>query len=492
MESHNYLGIYLRPDRATVVCVAGQGRDRKLLGCFSVLVEGQPENVHQFLAERIAAGCTDRGMKFGQAVVALDCSLFMQHAVHSEFSEYKKVAATVRFDTEEALAMDVADVAVAFRIISSDENGSNLDVFTTPRGTLTDILLALQNAGIDPIVVDPDSYCLSRYLAAHGTSGESPEHASFYALLSDSRGYLLAGHGAAGASTIRAFPISAAQNRTSLLAREILITAALAETTGRADQLRLFDVKGEVAADPLAEKIGRAVTVHDPVQMAGAQAGPVADCADPVDFAIAYGAALTPGDKERGINFRNDHMPYQGEKVRMNRALKFLSIAVTILILSVGVYCQALWMQAKADGRAMRATFEPDYIAVMMAKAFPKTANEAWSKLDKALRELKAEKGIEGVPQESTSSKLTLVLLAINSCASQTGLKVDTVTVSSKTIHINGSTTSRRNTNSVFETMGKYGLKVADTRVTTEGNRDNFDMTVAIGLAQKAAEKEKP
>jgi len=148
VESHNYLGIYLRPERATVVCVAVQGRDKKLLGCFSVSVEGQQENAQQALAERIAQGCSERDMKFGQAAVALDCTLFMQHAVHSEFSDYKKIAATVRFDTEEALAMDVSDVAVAFRIASSDDSGSNLDVFTAQRSVLTEILLALQGAGL--------------------------------------------------------------------------------------------------------------------------------------------------------------------------------------------------------------------------------------------------------------------------------------------------------------------------------------------------------
>ena len=81
------------------------------------------------------------------------------------------------------------------------------------------------------------------------------------------------------------------------------------------------------------------------------------------------------------------------------------------------------------------------------------------------------------------------MLQTLNSCAAQTGLVIDTITVTTKTIHINGSTTSRRSTvNGVFEAMEKFGLKVNDTRVTTEGDRDNFDMTVTIG-AQKLSEK---
>ena len=490
MESHNYLGIYLRPERATVVCVAVQGRDKKLIGCFSVSAEGQQENAQQALAERIVQGCSERDMKFGQAAVALDCTLFMQHAVHSEFGDYKKIAATIRFDTEEALAMDVSDVAVAFRITSSDDNGSNLDVFTAQRGVLTEILLALQSVGIDPVLVDPDSYCLSRYLDAYGRSDGSSEHRQLHALLSDSRGYLLAAS-TSGPLTMRAFPISAAQNRTQLLAREVLTTTALAETAGPVHQLCFFDAKGEVSSERLTERVGRPVKVRNPVEMAGLEPSQVVDGSNPVDFALAYGAALTLGEKERGINFRDDHMPYQGEKLRMDWALKFLSFMVTLLILSAGVYFQTQWMQAKADLDGVRRKFEPDYIAVMQAKKFPATVKEAVTKLEKELNRLKSDKGIGGAPQETTSAKLTLVLQALNSCAAQTGLVIDTISITPKTIAINGSTNSRVSTvNGVYDAMKKFGLEVKDNSATTEtqNNRDNFDVTVTVA-AQRPAEK---
>ena len=119
MQAGNQLGIYLRKDRATVVCLAGQGRDRKLLDCFSVRTEAD-ESDAKVLYDRIARACDERKIRFAEAAVALDCAAVMQHAVHSEFSDVKKVAATVRFDTEETLATDVTDLAVSFRIASSD------------------------------------------------------------------------------------------------------------------------------------------------------------------------------------------------------------------------------------------------------------------------------------------------------------------------------------------------------------------------------------
>lgn len=473
-----------------MVCVAPQGRDRKLLGCFSVSVEDAGEQAYPTLAERIADTCAEQGLKFGQAVVALDCAMFMQHAVHSEFTDYKRIAATVRFDTEEALATDVADVAVAFRVVSSDEGGSSLDVFTAQRGVLTEILLALQAAGIDPVIVAPDSYCLSRFLDTYEASGEPSEHSPLYALLSDSRGYLLTAPRAGQAPTMRAFPIAQAQNRGQLLAREALTTAALAETLGPVDHLCLYDAQNEIEPEQLAERTARQVRACDPAEMVGAGTEEVAGCAGAVDLALAYGAALTLAEKDKGVNFRNDHMPYLGAKVRMDRALKFLSIAMTILMLSIGVLFQAQWMQVKKARADIRAKFEPDYVAVMVGKKFPTAITKAVNDVRKERANLMADKGIKGASQESISAKLTLVLRALNSCAAQTGLAVDTMSITTNAIRINGNTSSRRGTISVFDALKKFGLNVDDNRVAPEskGDRDSFDVTVKVE-AQRTPEK---
>jgi len=164
VESGNHLGIYWSKNKATVVCLAPPGRERKVLDGFSVSVDGA-EQGQQALADRVVQMCRQRKVKFTDVAVALDCASFMQHAVHSEFSDPKRIAATVRFDTEEALATDISEMAVAFRVASPGEEGANLDVFTAQRATLTDILLSLQSHGIDPVAVDPDVCCLARYLA---------------------------------------------------------------------------------------------------------------------------------------------------------------------------------------------------------------------------------------------------------------------------------------------------------------------------------------
>lgn len=479
MESRNQLGIYLRKDGATVVCVGLQGRDRKLLDCFSVSLEGQgePDRPMQMLAEGIARTCSERGVKFAESAVAVDCTLFMQHAVHSEFSDGKKIAATVRFDTEEALATDVADVAVAFRVASSGDDGSNLDVYTAERSVLSDIILSLQHKGIDPVTVEPDVCGLSRYLREGAVASEPAGKSVLYALLSDLRGYLVGVSEPVDILAMRAFLVGPSQKREQLLTREILVTTGLVEAVKPIEQVFVFDVKNELGGASLAERTGLPVQACSLPEMAGVEAETIADGPNSVDFALAYGAALSLSDKGGSANFRNDHLPYQGKKRRMNTALKFLSISLTILFLAIGVYFQSHLLRTEKYRTDLRKDFEPDYLTVMLGKKeLPTTMKTAVGDLEKALRQLRRETTGIG-DQESISARLTLALQALNECAGPTDLNIDAITITIRDIVVTGDT-SRRGVKDVFETMKKVGLEPGANRVTPDGNREKFTVTL--------------
>ncbi|MHC4518447.1 MAG: type II secretion system protein GspL [Planctomycetota bacterium] len=393
MEFRNNLGIYLRKDRATVVSVALQGREQKLLGCFSVSIEGEEQPSLQDLADSVARQCAERGLKSATAAVALDCALFMQHAVHSDFSDYKKIAATVRFDTEEALATDVSDMAVAFRQISSDDSGASLDVFTADRSVLSDILMSLQSNGIDPVAVVPDACCLSRYITESKNGAEGDGAGTMYALLSDSRGYLLGTPTADGAARIRAFPVAPSQDRKALLAREALVTTALAGTGDSTKRLCVLDTRDATVAQDLAQRVPVEVAVCDLAGMRGLGIDDLTDSLNLVDVAIAYGAALPESEQEKGINFRNDHMPYLGKKVRLHKAVRFLSVSLTMLFLAVAVYAQTQLMSIERRQTALREKLEPDYLAVMPGtEKLPSRMGAVVQKLKGVLRRLEAEK----------------------------------------------------------------------------------------------------
>ncbi len=485
MESGNHLGIYWREDRATVVCLAPPGRARKVVDCFSICVEGQSPQGQQALADKIVQTCRERKVKFTEAAVALDCASFMQHAVHSEFHDPRQIAATVRFDTEEALATDISEMAVAFRVLSNAEEGANLDVFTAQRAALSDIILSLQSNGIDPVAVDPDVCCLARYLTEYAPTSETPEQTTLHALLSDSRGYLVMLTGSRQPSVLRTFLIGSAQERTALLARETLVTTALAETGQRVRGLQVFDAKGAVRTESLREGTGLSVGTCDLVALAGAKLGETSDSPNAVDFALACGAALSPAQKTNSVNLRNDHMPYLGRKRQVQNAVRWLSISMTALLLAVGVYFHSHLIALNRDREAVREKLAIDYLAVMLGqKELPSTMQDSVSKLEHALRALKAEKQGVGANQESVSAKLKLLLEGINGCARQTDLHIDSITITSSassSIIFSGDTSSPQNTANVMrEALKKVGLVFGPHDMRPEGNRYAFSITLEL------------
>lgn len=74
-------------------------------------------------------------------------------------------------------------------------------------------------------------------------------------------------------------------------------------------------------------------------------------------------------------------------------------------------------------------------------------------------------------------AKLTLVLESFNKCASQTKLNVDKISITAKSIRIEGNTSSRSNTLKLFKAI-KDKLEILQYRYDLKGGRDNFTLTV--------------
>jgi len=486
VEPQNYLGLYISRDTATVVCLALIGRHEKVLGCFSVSVEEQEQASPQALANLIAQGCAERKWGFSEVAevaVALDCAMFMQHSVHSEFNDPKQIAATIRFDTEEALATDITDVALAFEIASTGQAGSELTVFTAQQKILSEVLLSLQQHNLDPITIEPDINCLSRFICRKAPSAQSQQSGTLFGILSRRNGYLIippvsAGAGPQKASTARTFLVGPRQDRGELLTREVLVTTALVGSGEPINHLKVFDSAGTIDYQQLSEKLNIDADRVD-LLAAEAESRTTADCADTVDFAIAYGAALAHSEKGRRVNFRDDFSPFQGKKIKLQKALKFAAISVTTLLMFFGLYFQIQLFQKNKDKNALSAKFAKDYSAVMLVPKPPDKAG-ALRKLRSELRRIKdAKKGLITIKGEkSISSKLTLVLAAFNKCAKQTNLNIKSVNITARDIIITGDTSSRQNTQKFFNAVRNNGLKILRTSYELKGGRDGFSITV--------------
>jgi hypothetical protein len=490
VEGRNYLGIYLSKDTATVVCLDSQSRGRKVLACFSISVEEQQmpdrpgaDRVSAGLVNLIAQGCAERIQTYQdcEVAVALDCAMFMQHKVHSEFNDIKQIGQTIRFDTEEALATNISSFAMAFKIASSKQTGSELTVFTAQRKMLSEVIGSLQSNNIDPVTIEPDVNCLSRFIWENVSLPESEQVRTLFGILSCRSGYFIVPilSGAQKTSAMRTFLVSSTQDRSKLLAREVPVTTALLESGEPINCIKVFDSASSVNVQTLGEKLGIEAGFVDLAPAAGLDAEALADCTDTVDFAIAYGAALAHSEKAQSINFRNDFMPYQGKKARLQKALKFASCSVVVLVLAVGLYFQLQLSQTNKYRSRLRNKFEKQYSAVMLGKKPPAKSNPT-KKLAGELRRIRDVKSgqLSVTGTESVSAKLTLLLEAFNKCAAQTKLQIDSISITAKNISIAGSTSSRKNTLKLFEAINKGKLQILQQNLDSKGGRDNFRISV--------------
>ena len=476
MDGQNYLGIYLRKDSATVVCLAGGA----VSGCFSVAAEEKEQQNPQTLVRLIKEGCTSRGLKFSDVAVALDCSMFMQHNVRSKFTDPKQIASTVRFDAEEVLAMDITELAIAFKVTSSGQPGSALTVFTAQKKQLSDILIALQSNNIDPVTIEPDVSCLSRFILQK--LSPPTDLNSLFCVLSGSSGYFITFAQSRDILAMRTFLVRPAQDRSALLAREVPMTIALAGGGKPVNCVKVFDSAGSVNYQQLGEKLGIEVASVELVEAAAAGPETLADCADPVGFAIAYGAALSHLEKAHTANFRSDFMPYQGKKVRLQKAMKFSSISIIILMLAAGLYFQLQLMQENGYRHRLQKKFQEQYAAVMFGKK-PQPKSNPVKKLAGELKRIESvrEGSLSVTGEESISAKLTLVLDAFNKCATATSLNIDSINVTTRTISVAGDTSSRANTLKLFDAIKQSSLQIQQQYLDAKGGRDNFSITLTLG-----------
>jgi hypothetical protein len=480
VDNHNTLGIYISKDTATVVCINSQGAGETIVDSFHVSASNQEQQKIQTLANLIARGCEERNLAFTDVAVALDCALFMQHSVHSEFSDPKQISATIRFDTEEALATDITDVALAFEVTSTNETGSTLTVFTAQRKILNEVLLSLQQNNLDPITIEPDVKCLSRFII-NKSSPDQSRQGTLFAMLSRRSGYLVAppvpGATSRKSAVVRTFLVGAKQNRTQILTREVLMTTALAQGEGKISHLWVFDSTGALDAQPLGERLGIEVAGIDWFDSATGEVP--ADAIDDVDLAIARGAAMSLAEKEHNVNFRNDFNPYQGKTIKTRNALKYASFSVTILFIVAGLFFQTLLFQTNKVKKQLINRFAQNYADVTRRQLDRKLPiAQSVLRLGSEKRRLEDEKKGLITNETSVSSKLTLVLSAISQCAAKTDLNIKRLSINSQNISISGDTSSRQKTTIFFNQLRESGLQVDRPNYTLSGNRDGFNITV--------------
>jgi len=467
------LGIYLTHDKAAAVCLDSPQTSAEVIACFEVSLQTESSGGFSELADRIAQLCSQRNLQFSHIAVALDCSLYMQHDVHSNFSDKKQIESTVRFDTEEALAADISDVALAFGILSSDENGSALRVFTSQKTILAEVINTLAANNLDPVTVEPDVTCLCRFVTSRYFEKQAPPEETLFAALSQSNGYLVGPlrRDSETAAIQRTFLIAPGQDRNDVFLRQTPLSIARLGAEVSLNKLLFLDSAGSLQGDRLASALGLAAESADFTMPQ--------DCSNPVTFAVACGAALSHLQKDPHISFRSDYMPYLGKRRRFEKTLKIISVSACVILVALGLNLTLRLMQKNKPVKLLREKLAADYAAALPdEEKMPSKLTAAQNDLKKALNRIERIRSgqLSATGEQSVPAKLTAVLDAFNAVASPTSLNIEKISITARNVTITGDTSNRSNTLKLLAEIKKT-MNVQQENLGTQGGRDTFSIT---------------
>jgi len=483
LEQNKYLGIYIAAEKATVVLTAKTAGGVEILDYFCVEpeTEGQGQQQEQGrkfsftpIAAKIAAICTEKQFVFSDVAVAVDCRLYRQQKLHSEFQDYRQIAQTVRFDAEEALAVDAAQTAIAFEVIGKQLSGSEVAAFAAGAEVMSEIITALQNNKLDPVIIEPDSICLRRIV-------EDVSKGAIVAAVSQTRCFLICSPGADSRAFVRSFLTSPAQNKTALFAREITLTMTAFSADRRAETIKIYDTTGQVDFKTLGEQTAMTVEALDLTAKVALQPKEDSKDSEYLEMVIAAGATAGLAGKTEKVDFRAEFMPYQGKKIAFEKTIKIISMSLFLLFVVLGVLLQMSYYRTNKDRGRVEEQFKKEYIIAMPGAKFPKS-KEAVRKLKSEINRIRDVKSglLSASGEDSVEAKLTFLFEALNSVPTNVDIEIEKIAITTKTMNITGSTNSGGYLQ-LFGAIDKHSkLTRGQSSYQSKDGRDNFRLTIEL------------
>lgn len=472
MEEKGSLGIYLAPDKAVAVWISSGG-EASVLHKFAVAPNAEEPAAMATQAARAAARA---GFAFDEVFAAVDCSYFTQYNLTSEFDDYRQIDSTIKFDVEEAAAADAVNLAVAFEITGKESVGSAVTVYTADRQRLTDILLDLQEGGLDPTVIEPDIVTLTRSLTQ--TAGFAERTDALFIVLSEKNCYMLRPQ-TGFAPIVRTFFLPAGDAAENALAREILLARASTESKNPINAIVLIGNMRGIDSAHIAERTGLKVTAESPEKSLVRSMIPDDQIACH-ELLIAYGAALAARNRAGRVDFRHDFMPYQGQRRVMEGSLRVISISMTVLLLAIGIFFLSRTLRMRGYAGRVEENNVAEYKAVMFGKNPPAAPRMPSSALKTEYTRVKnIEDGIGLGDDKSIPARLTFFLEAVNSTPANVDIVIQQITVTSRSMKVKGDTNSQPGTMALLNEIKKHPrIALGSERIAADGSRYVFEITI--------------
>ena len=484
MEHQNLLGVYIKEKSAVAVLTDIHGHSKTAIACFSVSLDDQKADndvasaasIGQLIAERVL----ERKISYANVSAAMDCSYYTQHKIHSKFTDHRQIAQTVKFDAEEVLASDILEKAIAFEINGTDAAGSDITIYSSQKKYFADILNYLQTNKIDPVSMEPDVCCLTKFLAVNFKRPKEQLSDSLIILLSGLRCYFVYFLDTKNNPVSRTFLTQADDDKTKLLQRQIPLTLASFSKELAASKVILFDTTNSVNIEKLngllgikIEKLSIADFLPSHFQAEGV---------DLLDVAIAAGAAISASGKPEGTDFRRDFSPYQGKRQTIERTLKFMSVIVSLLLLVVGIYFQIETIKKGRDASRAAEKLKNEVNLIMPKRQIGGTKESMANILKREIVKLSEQKsGKLMLESGSVEAKLNFVLEAVNSMPANIDLNIETIEISQNSMRLIGDTDSSQSTLRLFDAIKEHKELIIDERSSkTSSNRNDFRVTMRI------------
>lgn len=478
MEQNKYLGIYIAPDKATVVLASKSPGRIEIVDYFCVRPEVQEQQQGQKFtfaqtAEKIASICSEKHFVFSEVAAAVDCRLYRQQKLHSEFQDYRQIAQTIRFDAEEALAVDAAQTAVAFEIIGKQISGSDVAAFAAPTDLISEIITSLQNNKLDPVTIEPDSICLRRIV----DDGKG----TITVVVSQTRCFLICPAGTDGRAVVRSFLTSPSQDKNAMFAREIMMTMTSLGAGGRTEAIKVYDTTGKLDLNTLGEQTAIAVSPLDIDQKVALPSGELQQDCEYLELIIAAQAAASLTGRTDKVDFRVDFMPYEGRKAAIERMVKIISIGLSIIFVVLGIALHMHYYSIAKDRARIDAKFKGEYIIAMPGSKFS-NSKEALRKLKSEINRIKDVKSglLSAAGEDSVEAKMTFLFEALNNVPKNVDIQIDKISVTTKAMDITGST-NLGGYLQLFAAFDKHPkLARGSSTFDAKDGRDNFRLTLEL------------
>ncbi|HOM75775.1 MAG TPA: hypothetical protein PKV53_03345 [Anaerohalosphaeraceae bacterium] len=470
MDEKGSLGLYISRGKATAVWVSADTQPSVKLLFHVVPQPGESQSI----ALQAARTAMQQAAAFGEVFAAIDCGCYTQYFLHSEFEDYAQVAGTIKYDAEEAAAADAANLAVAFDITGRDSFGSKVTVYAADRQYLTDILMDLQEGGLDPTYMEPDAVCLGRALCQLTPIDEQAD--ALFVILSEPNCYLIRPK-QDYAPTVRTFLAGQGQDITAVLAREVVLLAAAEEAQNPLTTLVLIGRTDAIDKTRLHQRTGLEIKTETPEKSLGIADAERAGC---YELLAAYGAALAGQTRGHKADFRQDFMPYQGRRKMLVGSLRTISISLTVLLTAVALFFQLKAFQMRRYVSRMSEKTLLEHKAVTYGKLPPRGMTPSSNLRREYTRAKEMEEGLGPGDEKSVPAKLTFFFEAVSKTPPGVDINIQQITITERSMKVKGDTNNKAGTMALFNEINKHpriSLTSERTSSSPDG-RDTFEITI--------------